>query len=401
MYPAPPVTSQLMASRIVGPGPRLRWSPCPTRLARRDRRRTASRLLLLGAPAYADRPDDARPPARPPSRWRGAWSCSTRDTSSATTDFPRQDQPPGAGGRLRASPATRRARRPTAATRRRPSPGRSRGWCSARLERLGATCVLTRRQQRRAVGSLRRRARPRRQPGRGPTSKLSIHGDGSIAAGARGFHVIAPADRRPWTHDIYRLVVPARRRDPRRAASPGTPVANYIAGGDGLDVRSDLGTLNLSDIPTVMVELGNMRNPTDARRMTSRRRAGDVRRRPGRRAYAATCAEPVAMPRSTIATTLVGARLDVGLGVGAALETLGECVDQRGAVDRLGDGARREVRRSSRRARSRGGRSASTWGPWTSVTASAKSPSRSGALAQSKVTRSAAQPAVGGSGAAG
>jgi N-acetylmuramoyl-L-alanine amidase len=28
--------------------------------------------------------------------------------------------------------------------------------------------------------------------------------------------------------------------------------------------------LNLSNIPTVMVELGNMRNPRDARRMTSR-----------------------------------------------------------------------------------------------------------------------------------
>ena len=46
------------------------------------------------------------------------------------------------------------------------------------------------------------------------------------------------------------------------------PVANYTAGGDGLDVRRDLGTLNLSDVPVVMVELGNMRHPTDARRMT-------------------------------------------------------------------------------------------------------------------------------------
>jgi N-acetylmuramoyl-L-alanine amidase len=99
--------------------------------------------------------------------------------------------------------------------------------------------------------------------------KISVHGDGSYAAGARGFHVIAPTDRRPWTHDIY----PASRRLARdtRAAlkGAGLPVANYIAGGDGLDFRSDLGTLNLSDIPTVMVELGNMRNPRDARRMTS------------------------------------------------------------------------------------------------------------------------------------
>ena len=55
-----------------------------------------------------------------------------------------------------------------------------------------------------------------------------------------------------------------------RLRSLGIPVAKYTAGGDGLDIRSDLGTLNLSDIPTVMVELGNMRSRVDARRMTSR-----------------------------------------------------------------------------------------------------------------------------------
>ena len=33
-------------------------------------------------------------------------------------------------------------------------------------------------------------------------------------------------------------------------------------------MRGDLGTLNLSDVPAVMVELGNMRNRVDAARMT-------------------------------------------------------------------------------------------------------------------------------------
>ena len=99
--------------------------------------------------------------------------------------------------------------------------------------------------------------------------KISIHGDGSNTAGAHGFHVIAPTDRSRWTHDIYRT---SRRLavDTRAALrAEGVPVANYTAGGDGLDFRSDLGTLNLSDIPTVMVELGNMRNPGDAHRMTT------------------------------------------------------------------------------------------------------------------------------------
>ncbi len=100
--------------------------------------------------------------------------------------------------------------------------------------------------------------------------KLSIHADGSTAAGARGFHVIAPADRRPWTHDIYRPSYRLALETRSALRRQGLRVANYTAGRDGLDVRSDLGTLNLSDIPTAMVELGNMRNPTDARRMTSR-----------------------------------------------------------------------------------------------------------------------------------
>ena len=41
------------------------------------------------------------------------------------------------------------------------------------------------------------------------------------------------------------------------------PYSTYI-GAQGLDVRSDLGGLNLSDVPKVFVETGNMRNGTDA-----------------------------------------------------------------------------------------------------------------------------------------
>jgi N-acetylmuramoyl-L-alanine amidase len=41
------------------------------------------------------------------------------------------------------------------------------------------------------------------------------------------------------------------------------PYATYI-GREGLDERSDLGGLNLSNVPKVFIETGNMRNPTDA-----------------------------------------------------------------------------------------------------------------------------------------
>ena len=94
---------------------------------------------------------------------------------------------------------------------------------------------------------------------------ISVHGDGSYAAGARGFHVIAPADRSPWTSDIYAPSQELAGAVRTGLLGAGFPVANYIAGGDGLDVRSDLGTLNLADVPAVMVELGNMRNASEAR----------------------------------------------------------------------------------------------------------------------------------------
>jgi N-acetylmuramoyl-L-alanine amidase len=139
-----------------------------------------------------------------------------------------------------------------------------------RLEGLGATVRMTRHSNRQdrwgPCVDVRGRA-----GNRDPADlKISIHGDGTYTAGAHGFHVIAPTDRRPWTHDIYRS---SRRLalDTRAGLrGVGVPVANYIAGGDGLDFRSDLATLNLSNVPTVLVELGNMRNPRDARRMTSR-----------------------------------------------------------------------------------------------------------------------------------
>lgn len=140
-----------------------------------------------------------------------------------------------------------------------------------RLEAQGARVVLTRhsnRQDRWGPCVDERGRKGNRIPA---DLKISIHADGSYARGARGFHVIAPTDRRPWTHDIHRAS--KRLAQDTRAAlrAHRFPVANYVAGGDGLDFRSDLGTLNLSDVPTVMVELGNMRHRADADRMTGPR----------------------------------------------------------------------------------------------------------------------------------
>ena len=93
---------------------------------------------------------------------------------------------------------------------------------------------------------------------------ISIHADGG-PAGGRGFHVIYPPSIAGLTDDIAarsrRLAL--AMRDAFRAGT-GEPYSTYV-GRDGLDVRSDLGGLNLSDVPKVLRR--------DRRTCATRRRA--------------------------------------------------------------------------------------------------------------------------------
>ena len=139
----------------------------------------------------------------------------------------------------------------------------------ARLEKAGATVVLTRKSNREDRWGPCVDYRGRAGNARGADLKISIHGDGSTSSGAHGFHVIYPPDRAPWTDDIHASSQQLAQVTRDGLTGKGFSLANYIAGGDGLDERSDLATLNLSDVPTVMVELGNMRDRADASVMTS------------------------------------------------------------------------------------------------------------------------------------
>ncbi|MET0837368.1 MAG: N-acetylmuramoyl-L-alanine amidase [Marmoricola sp.] len=139
----------------------------------------------------------------------------------------------------------------------------------ARLTRLGARVFLTR-----TTNSLRRwgpcvDARGRFGERVGARLTVSLHADGAGSSG-RGFHVIAPTGREPWTTDIATASLRLAKALRAALVRGGVPRSNYTAGGDGLDVRGDLGTLNLSDVPVAMIEIGNMRNAGDARRMTSK-----------------------------------------------------------------------------------------------------------------------------------
>ncbi|WP_046505276.1 N-acetylmuramoyl-L-alanine amidase, partial [Streptomyces odonnellii] len=101
---------------------------------------------------------------------------------------------------------------------------------------------------------------------------VSVHADGS-ASGNRGFHVILPALVKGGAADTSAIVGPSRELGERIAGNfareTGSAPANYIGDGTGLDVREDLGGLNLSTVPKVFVECGNMRDSHDAARLTA------------------------------------------------------------------------------------------------------------------------------------
>ncbi|WP_329221665.1 N-acetylmuramoyl-L-alanine amidase [Streptomyces microflavus] len=101
---------------------------------------------------------------------------------------------------------------------------------------------------------------------------VSVHADGS-AVGNRGFHVILPAAVKGGGADTSKIVKSSADLGARIAGhfvrTTGSAPSNYIGGGTGLDTRDDLGGLNLSTVPKVFVECGNMRDPKDAALLTS------------------------------------------------------------------------------------------------------------------------------------
>lgn len=136
----------------------------------------------------------------------------------------------------------------------------------AGLEALGATVYMTRTTDT-GVGPC---INVRGQFGAkmGAVVEVSIHGDGAASSG-HGFFVMKPGNVKGWTDDIYTqsgVLAVAMREGLKQA---GLSIANYYAT-NGLKTRTDLGTLNCSDVPVVEIEMGNMKNAGDAARMSSR-----------------------------------------------------------------------------------------------------------------------------------
>ncbi|GJF28684.1 N-acetylmuramoyl-L-alanine amidase [Kitasatospora sp. NE20-6] len=136
------------------------------------------------------------------------------------------------------------------------------------LQQRGATVVLTQDADRPFGPCIDERARIGNEAK--ADAAVSVHADGAPAA-RHGFHVImpgkvtaGPADTSGIVEDSHRLGVLLRDRFQQ---ATGQAYSDYI-GKQALDTRTDLGGLNLSRVPKVFIECGNMRNTADAQHMT-------------------------------------------------------------------------------------------------------------------------------------
>jgi N-acetylmuramoyl-L-alanine amidase len=93
-----------------------------------------------------------------------------------------------------------------------------------------------------------------------PNAIVSIHGDGGPATG-RGFHVLYSAPPLNQTQAGPSVQFAQTMRD--QLAASGFVPSTYT-GSNGLDPRSDIAGLNLAQFPSILVELGNMKNPVDS-----------------------------------------------------------------------------------------------------------------------------------------
>ena len=137
-----------------------------------------------------------------------------------------------------------------------------------KLRALGATVVLTRPNDKGQGPCVNVRADTANKAN--ADVLVSIHADGSLAKGARGFHVIYSTKMAGGTDVQSQSKTFAIAARDAIATKTAMPRSTYVGKGTALSPRSDLGTLNLlQKTPGIMVEMGNMRNATDVKLLKS------------------------------------------------------------------------------------------------------------------------------------
>lgn len=97
---------------------------------------------------------------------------------------------------------------------------------------------------------------------------VDIHADGFYPSSGRGFAILEPVADGP--NDAV-IAASARLGADIRAAMlawTAMPVSNYD-GTNGINHRDDLAGLNLTRVPKILIEVGNMKNAADARMLIS------------------------------------------------------------------------------------------------------------------------------------
>ena len=136
-------------------------------------------------------------------------------------------------------------------------------YLAADLRAKGATVVLTRKTNHGVGPCVDRRAQIINRAGAGVA--IDIHADGG-PPGGRGFTVLEPVADGPNDRVIgasrhFGLILLRRFEK-----VTGMPTSTYDGSG-GISRRDDLAGLNLTTVPKVLIECGNMRNATDAARL--------------------------------------------------------------------------------------------------------------------------------------
>jgi N-acetylmuramoyl-L-alanine amidase len=93
-----------------------------------------------------------------------------------------------------------------------------------------------------------------------PNAVVSIHADGGPPTG-RGFHILYSS---PPLNDAQAGPSPRFAQIMRDQLQASGFVPSTYIGSGGLNPRSDIAGLNLAQFPSILVELGNMKNPVDS-----------------------------------------------------------------------------------------------------------------------------------------
>lgn len=93
-----------------------------------------------------------------------------------------------------------------------------------------------------------------------PNAIVSIHADGGPPTG-RGFHILYS---NPPLNDAQAGPSPRFAQIMRDQLQASGLVPSTYVGTSGLNPRADIAGLNLAQFPSILVELGNMKNPADS-----------------------------------------------------------------------------------------------------------------------------------------